>query len=207
MTLIKKYTFWAFACLFLSALCFFCKVRQEQEALAANLAPSVLRFHILADSDRNADQRVKLEVRSLILDYLGQALSPTATKEDTVNYLTEHVTTVEALANEYLKKQGFSYQAQLELTNCYFPMKAYGNMTFPAGYYDAARIILGKGQGHNWWCVLYPRFCFVDATCSEIPGETLTQLQEGLKQDDYLALQDSRPEVKIRFFLFPMLNP
>jgi len=64
---------------------------------------------------------------------------------------------------------------------------------------------LGKGRGHNWWCVLYPRFCFVDAVCSSIPEETLAFLQQNVNQDDFLALEDNRPEIKIRFFLLPDL--
>ncbi|MGL5437352.1 MAG: stage II sporulation protein R [Lachnospiraceae bacterium] len=203
----KRYIFFSCSFLLLALLCFFAYVREEQETLATHLSPSILRFHILADSDRSEDQAVKLEVRSLIMDYLNRELGNESGKEDTIDYLTANSETIEQLANDYLAESGFSYGARLELTNCYFPMRAYGPLTFPAGYYDAARIILGSGEGHNWWCVLYPRFCFVDAVCSEVPKETLTELQKGLKQDDYLALQDSRPEVKIHFFLFPVLNP
>lgn len=203
----RKYIFLSCSMLLLAVLCLSAAVRQKQELLAAHVAPSVLRFHILADSDRNEDQEVKLEVRSLIMDYLSRKMDAGAQKEDTVRYLTDHTAEIEQLANDHLAGRGFSYQASLELTYCYFPLRNYGPMTFPAGYYDAARIVLGSGKGHNWWCVLYPRFCFVDAACTEIPAETLEQLKASLKQDDYLALQDSRPEVKIRFFLFPFLNP
>lgn len=204
---VRKYIFLSCAMLLMAALCFFASVRQKQELLASHISPSVLRFHILADSDRAKDQNVKLEIRSLIMDYLSRKLDADAHKEDTVRYLSDHATEIEQLANEYLADHGFSYQASLKLTNCYFPQRTYGTMTFPAGYYDAARIVLGSGAGHNWWCVLYPRFCFVDAACTEVPEKTISQLKNSMKQDDYLALQDNRPEVKIRFLLFPFLNP
>lgn len=203
----RKYIFLSCSLLLLAVLCFFASVRQQQNILAEHVSPSVLRFHILADSDRAADQDVKLEVRSLIMDYLSREMAADAQKEDTVRYLNTHTAEIEHLANQYLADRGFDYQARLELTNCYFPLRTYGTLTFPAGYYDAARIVLGRGAGHNWWCVLYPRFCFVDAACTEIPEKTLKKLKDSLKQDDYLALQDSRPEVKIGFFLFPLLNP
>lgn len=203
----KQYIFFSCSFLLLALLFSFAHIRENQEALAGHLAPSILRFHILADSDSSNDQEVKLEVRSLIMDYLNQELGDSAGKEETVDYLNTHADTIEQIAGDYLNAKGFTYGARLELTNCYFPMRAYGPLTFPSGNYDAARIILGSGQGRNWWCVLYPRFCFVDAVCSEVPADTMNQLETSLKQDDYLALQDSRPEVKIRFLLFPVLNP
>lgn len=187
----------------LALLLFFGNVRSRQEALAARLAPSILRFHILANSDKNADQEIKLEVRSLILDYMQEHLSASSGKAETIQYMEDHRAAIESTANDYLARNGFDYQARLELTNCYFPTRAYDRMVIPCGNYDAARIILGKGKGHNWWCVLYPRFCFVDAACTEVPEESRQVLQETLNQDDYLALKDNRPDVEIRFKLFP----
>lgn len=177
-------------------------IRQEQEALAERLAPGVLRFHILADSDKRCDQQIKLEVRSLLLDYIHKHLGDDAGKDGTVRWLTAHRTELERTATRYLADRGFPYGARLELTNCYFPARAYGELTFPCGYYDAARVILGRGNGHNWWCVLYPRMCFVDAACS-VPGESLELLKQKINQDDYLSLKDNRPDLMIRFRLLP----
>ncbi len=179
------------------------QARKQQEDLAARLAPSVLRFHILADSDSKKDQQAKLEVRSLILDFLKENLPDYADKKDTVAYLAANREAIETIANTYLRQQGFCYQAHLQLTNCYFPARNYGSYVFPCGYYDAARITLGKGRGHNWWCILYPQFCFVDEACTGIPQKSSSLLLQELKQDDYLALKDNRPEIEIRFMLFP----
>lgn len=203
----KKYMFLSFTYLLVAGLIAFSRVREQQEELSSHLAPSILRFHILADSDSRQDQQVKLEVRSLILDYMQEKMNPDATKPETIAYLTENTDALEVMMNQYLSDQGFTYQAKLQLTNCYFPARTYGAFTFPSGYYDAARIVLGEGQGHNWWCVLYPRFCFVDAVCDSVPEESLALLRQNLNQDDFLALEDNRPEIKIRFFLFPKLNP
>lgn len=207
MTDYKKYVLLSLSCLLLALILSMGQVRKEQETLAGRLAPSLLRFHILADSDRNEDQQVKLEVRSLILDYMQDHLDRDAGKEETVQYLKDNKTEVEQLADRYLEEKGFGYQAKLELTNCYFPARAYGDMVFPCGYYDAARITLGSGKGHNWWCVLYPRLCFVDAVCSEVPVDTELALKGELSEGDYLALRDNRPKIEIRFLFMPKIHP
>lgn len=182
-------------------------LQRQREALAERLAPSVLRLHILADSDKKADQQVKLEVRSLILDFLREHLPDSSDKEATIACLSQNKEEIVRLTNRHLKEQGFDYQAGLELTNCYFPTRSYGRLVFPCGYYDAARITLGKGTGHNWWCILYPRFCFVDATCSGIPQESSQRLQEEIREDDYSALENTFPDVKFRFLFFPDFSP
>lgn len=181
--------------------------RSSQEALASRIAPHVLRFHILANSDSTADQDVKLEVRSLILDYIQEQLDPAADKADTVRWIAQQKQTLEELANRYLNDRGFSYGSRLQLTRCYFPTRAYGTFTFPCGVYDAARITLGDGKGHNWWCVLYPRFCFLDAACANVPAESEAILQETLNQGDFLALEEHRPDIKIRLKWLSFFNP
>lgn len=203
----KKYALLSLGCLLLAMLLTLAQVQKGQEALADKLSPSLLRFHILANSDSGRDQEVKLKVRSLLLDYMQKQLDVDADKEETVEYLQNHQREVEQLADRYLEENGFDYQAKLELTNCYFPTRVYDGLVFPCGNYDAARITLGKGDGHNWWCVLYPRLCFVDAACSEIPEESERKLAAELKESDYLALRDNRPKIEIRFLIFPFLNP
>lgn len=203
----KKYALLSFGCLLLAMLLTLAQVQKGREALADRLSPSLLRFHILANSDSSKDQQIKLEVRSLILDYMQECLDEDAGKKETVQYLQKNKAAVEQLADHYLEQKGFDYHTKLELTNCYFPTRVYGDLVFPCGYYDAARITLGKGDGHNWWCVLYPRLCFVDAVCNEAPEASRHRLETELEQGDYLALQDNRPNIKIRFLMLPFLNP
>lgn len=186
-------------------------IQNDREALAARLSPALLRLHILANSDSDSDQAVKLEVRSLLLDYLSHEMTDTPVsscsgKESTIAYIHSHKKELESLANSYLEESGFSYNAQLQIVNCYFPTRLYNRLIIPCGYYDAVRITLGRGGGHNWWCVLYPRFCFTDSTCKAVPQESLDYLKENLKKDDFLVLKDSRPDIKFSFFLFPTLQ-
>lgn len=182
---------------FLLALLFsMTAIRTASETRAIQIAPHVLRFHIMANSDSAADQEIKLEVRSLVLDYLREHLSPDADKKATENWLTDHSTDIEAIANRHLAQNDFSYNAHLELTNCYFPTRYYDGLTFPCGNYDAARITLGTGKGHNWWCVLYPRYCFVDESC-----ETSAQ------QDGASPSEERRPAVKFSIKFLSFFNP
>lgn len=149
------------------------RLRQEQQAAA--LAPHILRFHVLANSNSPADQQLKLEIRDLLLDTIHEAFqaapgtpSPKSrdnntnpiSKKELQSYITEHTPELESIAGQYIQSHGFSYSARITLEQCHFPTKTYGNLTFPSGTYDAVRVILGEGKGRNWWCVLYPPLCF-----------------------------------------------
>ena len=182
----RQELFIGLTCLLMAALLFLAQVQTQREGLAERLSPSILRFHILANSDSENDQQIKLEIRSLVLDYLEKAMNPqTASDKDAViAYLKENRPNIEQMIDNQLAKKGFDYSSRLELTSCYFPTRVYD----------------------NWWCVLYPRFCFVDAACSAVPEQSRNLLQDKLSQDDYLALKDSRPDIQIRFFLFPTVT-
>ncbi|MCD8225056.1 MAG: stage II sporulation protein R [Clostridiales bacterium] len=195
-------------CLLAALLCMMSGLRREREALAARIVPAVLRFHVLADSDAPEDQQVKLEVRSLILDYIHGRLDDDSEKEDTVRWLKQHADEVTATADDYLTTQGFPYRSTLTLTREYFPSRVYDNFVFPCGWYDAVRVVLGNGKGHNWWCVLYPRFCFADAVCTTVPEESLALLEQKIGREDFLLLQDPRPDrnFSFQFRLFPGLS-
>lgn len=193
-------------CFFLLSLLLLDRLQREREALAGRVAPSVLRFHILANSDSRRDQQVKLEIRSLILDYAGRLLPPETGKAETQAFFAAQKREIERIAEEYLHRQGLPYRAELRLARDYFPTRVYDRFVFPCGVYDAVQITLGKGKGHNWWCVLYPRFCFLDAACLPPSEESIRLLKKELKQDDYLAVEDDRPVLELRMKLFPAFH-
>ena len=192
--------------LFMALLLSMNQVQQQREALAQRIAPALLRFHILANSDSSADQQVKLEVRSLILDYIQELLPPEQGKKETIRCLREQKAAIEKTASQYLAQRGYPYGAELEITRCYFPTRVYDNMVIPVASTMPPGLRWEKGKGHNWWCVLYPRFCFVDAACKEIPKESRSQLRNQINQDDYLALENHRPDFEFRFRLFPSFS-
>ncbi len=194
--------------LLLSLLLSMGNLQKRREALADRIAPSILRFHILANSDSETDQVVKLEVRSFLLDYIRDHLPENAdSKEKVSGWLSENKTSLETAASRFLAEKQMPYTAAFFLERTWFPTRVYDDLVIPCGTYDAARLILGKGKGHNWWCVLYPRFCFLDEACKEIPEESRRELQEKLNQGDYPLLKDHRPELNIRFFFFPDFQP
>lgn len=194
--------------LLLSLLLTMGNLQKSREALADRIAPSILRFHILANSDSREDQAVKLEVRSFLLDYIHDRLLETAdSKEAVTTWLSENKRSLETAADSFLTEKQAPYQARLDLERTWFPTRVYDGLVVPCGTYDAVRVILGDGKGHNWWCVLYPQFCFLDEVCKEIPEESRKELQEKLNQGDYPLLEDHRPDLKIQFFFFPYLQP
>nr|WP_330406979.1 stage II sporulation protein R [Enterocloster bolteae] len=179
----------------ISALCFFTAFlilmasrTTGEEALASRIAPEILRFHVLAESDSTRDQNLKLGVKGLVLDYIHGQVPEDTDKEQLKQWIESNKTSIETMAQDWLADQGASYPVKLELTRDYFPTKAYGDMVFPCGTYDAVRITIGSGKGHNWWCVLYPSLCYTDAIHAVVPDSSKKTLSSLLGEDDYDAL-------------------
>ena len=84
-----------------------------------------------------------------------------------------------------MQEKGYAYTAQLDIVSDYFPQKAYGDMVFPCGTYDAVRVTIGNGKGHNWWCVLYPPLCFVDVSTGVLPDNSKKKLRDSLSDTQY----------------------
>ena len=120
-----------------------------------------LRIHIRADSNDPADQNVKYEVKSAVVDYLTPYLANATTKKQAMNVVKSHLSDIEQVCDKVLLQNGFSYKSHAKLTTEEFPDRAYGDVTLAAGVYDALIIELGSGSGNNWWCVVYPPLCFV----------------------------------------------
>ena len=117
----------------------------------------ILRLHVIANSDGDADQSAKLAVRDAILPLFERASS----YEDARAYLLAHGQELQSTAEAVLSARGLDYGVQLSLGTETFPDRAYGDLAFPAGDYDALCVRLGRAQGHNWWCVLFPPLCIV----------------------------------------------
>jgi stage II sporulation protein R len=154
------------------------------------IAKEVLRFHVLANSDSEEDQALKLQVRDAILDYMKEELPADADLEETETWVQDHLEQIENVGRQTVIDEGFEYGVNAELTNCYFPEKSYGDMTFPCGTYRALRISIGQAKGHNWWCVLYPNLCFTDAVHAVVPEDEKEKIRAVLSEEDYELLTD-----------------
>ena len=187
--------------LLLSLLLSMGNLQKRREALADRIAPSILRFHILANSDSKTDQAVKLEVRSFLLDYIRDHLPESAdSKNEVSGWLFKNKTSLETAASRFLAEKQMPYSAALSLERTWFPTRVYDDLVIPCGTYDAACLILGKGKGHNWWCVLYPSLCFADALEPSMTEEGEEKLQQVLDEDAYDLLLHPQ-KLKIRFRL------
>lgn len=165
------------------------------------LSREVLRFHVLADSDSPEDQQRKLEVKEALLAYMEEAMPLDADLEETCSWVRENLDSLEQTAEERLREEGCSDPVRAELVRDYFPEKTYGDVTFPAGEYTALRILIGAGQGHNWWCCLYPSLCFTDAVTAHVPEEEKEELGRVLGEDEYDMIT-AYSDFRIRWFFF-----
>lgn len=202
----KRDLFLCITCLLLALIFTMADSRQKDEALAARIAPEILRFHVLANSNSQEDQKLKLKVRTMLLDTIYEGLGENSSLEKTKAYVLSHQKSLEGKAEHYMKTLGYDYPAHMELANCYFPTKTYGDMVFPCGNYEAVRIKIGEGKGRNWWCVLYPPLCFTDSSYAVVPDTSKRILQESVDAADYKILNRERPKIHIRFKLAELLG-
>lgn len=121
-----------------------------------------LRIHIRANSNSAIDQSVKYMVKDAIVEALIPVLSEVESKDEAIKTMTENFGYIEKVANIVLESEGFSYKSSARIDNEYFPSRTYQNLTLEEGYYDALIVDLGSGEGNNWWCVVFPAFCFTE---------------------------------------------
>lgn len=121
-----------------------------------------LRIHIRANSNMEIDQKIKYSVKTAVVEFLTPFVAQCTTKQSAEKMLKNNISSIEQVANEVLKNNGFSYKSSARVKSENFPTRAYQNLTLDGGFYDALIINLGSGNGDNWWCVVYPPLCFVE---------------------------------------------
>lgn len=168
------------------------------DLLQPSIASKILRFHVLANSDSDADQAVKEEVRDAVGVYLSPLLKDSENIEDTKQIIEENMQQIITVAKDTLTEYGYSYDVNVRIASADFPEKKYGPYTFPKGEYETLQIVLGEGEGQNWWCVLYPNMCFRGSVFEVVEEEAKEALREVLSPWEYADVFDSG-EVEIRF--------
>lgn len=179
----------------------------SQETMAARIAPDILRFHVLAESNSPKDQSLKLGVRDILLSHIQTHAPKNATKPQLAHWILQQKNTLTQTAESWLTSQGSPAPVSLTLTKDYFPTKSYGEASFPCGVYDAVRITIGNGKGRNWWCDLYPSLCLTDSSAKTVPESSKKELAEHMAPDDYETIFNEPPKVEIRFRLLELLTP
>lgn len=176
-------------------------VNEKIEETQKELAQSVFRFHVRANSDTDIDQNLKLQVRDGILLYMKENMNDVSGADETKEWARNHLRELEDEAEVIMEEKGYTYQAKASVGIETFPEKTYGDLTFPKGEYESLSIEIGKGEGQNWWCVLYPNLCFLDSVQAVVPEEGKNMLEEELSEDAYDMVTTSS-NFRIKWFFF-----
>lgn len=166
------------------------KANASQETISNKL----IRFHVLANSDCVQDQSLKLKVRDSVIKFMYPKLINSKSIAESKKILEENNKGILEVCQKTISENGYSYNVKTSLSKENFPIRSYGNITLPEGKYEAYKIIIGNGQGHNWWCVMFPPLCFIDITKGNLSEkQTEKQMRKTLSKDEYrLVNKDSK---------------
>ena len=181
------------------------------KAISSNLSDSVFRLHIIANSDSSADQELKLKVRDKIIEYMNTLTSNSSDKKDVISIVNNHLDSFKEIALNTIKENGYNYDVNIEIGNFHFPTKSYGDISFPAGNYDALKIEIGDAIGQNWWCVLFPPLCFVNSSTGVVPDDSKNTLKENINSESYEIISEGNKsnntsDIKIKFKIIEFFN-
>ena len=172
------------------------------ENISTDLSDNLLRLHVIANSDSSEDQNLKYIVRDNLLNYMNTICKNCNTKQEAINLVEENISKFEQIASDTIKQNGFDYNIQIKIGNFEFPTKTYGDISLPAGFYDAMRVEIGEAKGQNWWCVMFPPLCFVDVTSGIVPEESKDLMKNNLTEEEFALVSDKSNEgIKFKFKL------
>ena len=175
------------------------------DAVTEGIADSIIRFHVRANSDSEEDQSLKLKVRDSLLAYMNGLCSNCSTKQEAISIANEHKDDFQKIAEQTIKENGYDYTAKININNFYFPTKNYGDISLPAGFYDALRVEIGEAKGKNWWCVMFPSLCFIDVSSGIVDDEAKENLEDNLQKESYTIISDTqKPNIKFKFKLIEL---
>lgn len=175
--------------------------------VSTDIANSVFRLHVIANSDSKEDQELKYKVRDSLTNYMNSICANCENKEDAIKLVTEHKNDFKQIALDTIKDNGYSYDVNISIGNFSFPTKDYGDISLPAGFYDALRVEIGEAKGQNWWCVMFPPLCFVDVSSGVVPEESKEELEDNLSEEEYaLVSNDSDTKIQFKFKILEFFN-
>ena len=166
-----------------AAACVLLSTTIQTKSMQRNMAEKVLRFHVLANSDSREDQALKLKVRDQVGTLMAEKLKDADSLEESERIVKANLNLIENCAADVISAEGYAYPVSAALENCTFPEKTYGTYTFPGGVYEALRVVIGSGEGHNWWCVMYPALCVPNAWSAEGDRQTEQTSFDEAQQD------------------------
>ena len=164
-----------------------------------SIREKVLRLHVIANSDSEADQELKLKVRDRIIKESGDLFAISENREEAEKNLQKSLGELTSLTEKVIAEEESDYSVQVRIEPSYFPVRTYENFTLPAGTYRSLKVIIGEGEGQNWWCVLFPPLCLPAAEKrDDILSDVLTENE--------LKLVTSDRQYEVRFWLYEKLQ-
>lgn len=154
------------------------------EATQVRLASQVIRLHVLANSDSEEDQALKLEVRDRVLETTSALLAGETEPQAAAVMLNQHLDDIAQTAAQEISAQGHDDRVEVRLEQTWFPTRQYQGISLPAGNYLALRVLIGAAEGHNWWCVVFPNLCLPAVSERALEASTLTPGQISLLQEE-----------------------
>ncbi|MCI9435350.1 MAG: stage II sporulation protein R [Bacilli bacterium] len=183
-----------------------CAISYAQNT-STEIANSVFRLHVLANSDSQEDQNLKYIVRDNLLKYMNELCVNCISKQEAIDLARKNEIQFKEIALKTIKEQGYNYDVNINIGNFEFPTKNYGDVSLPAGYYDALRVEIGEAKGQNWWCVMFPPLCFVDISSGVVPEESKELLENSLSEEEFALVSDnSNSELQFKFKLLEFFN-
>ena len=156
----------------------------------------LIRFHVIANSDTDEDQNLKLKVRDKVVEALSERLGNVNSLEEAENILEENIDYVNEIAKDVIEENNYTYEVNTMLSYENFPDKVYGDCVFPQGNYEAFRVIIGEGKGQNWWCVMFPSLCFVDESKNSVDSSELKEEIENIEPKNNETTNENKEKNK-----------
>lgn len=175
-------------------------------AVSADISNSVFRLHVIANSNSDEDQALKYKVRDALIDYMNSISKDISSKEEAIKIAEENKDNFYNIAKEVINNNGFDYDVNIKIGNFSFPTKTYGDISLPAGFYDALKVEIGNANGKNWWCVMFPSLCFVDVSEGIVPDESKEDLQSNLQEEEYNLISSDDLEFQVKFKLVELFE-
>ena len=169
------------------------------ETMQQEIAKEIIRFHVLANSDSEEDQALKMKVKEEVLKLLKEELDGISDLDGTRKAIQNHLEDIKNTAENVIRTEGYDYPVTVKLEPHEFPVKTYGDCTFPAGTYEALSVCIGKAEGQNWWCVVFPNLCFADTIHAVVPEKEKQELKNILTEDEYDCLFEGEKKIKIKW--------
>lgn len=173
------------------------------DTIHSGLEQNLIRFHVIANSDSEADQQLKLKVRDKILEVIKPLLDKSISVTESKQILLDNKDLIKQISEQIIAQEGKNYNVNVNLQKSNFPTKKYGDIILPAGEYESLKVVIGEGEGKNWWCVMFPPLCFVDITHGTVPEESKEELKNVLTEEEYdlvsLPQNETDIPVKVKF--------